>query len=68
MDIVQLSLQSPTNVFHQLVKVGQMAMHSAAILQAENTKLRKANERCKRKKQRRRAPITNQVALQTQQG
>jgi hypothetical protein len=55
---------SPTNrALNQLVKGCQMAMHSAALLAAENRELRAANEKQKRKRERRRAYIGQENAL-----
>ena len=41
----------------QLIKGCQMAMHSATILAAKNISLRAANERVKRKRQKRRSYV-----------
>lgn len=47
---------SPTvQAINQLIKGCQMAMHSAVILAAENKKLRAANERVKKKRQKKKS-------------
>jgi hypothetical protein len=60
---------SPTNrALNQLVKGCQMAMQSAALLAAENRELRAANEKQKRKRERRRTYIGQEDALTIEEG
>jgi hypothetical protein len=53
---------------NQLVKECQMAMHSAALLAAENRELRAANEKQKRKRERRCTYIGQENALTIKEG
>lgn len=60
---------SPTNrALNQLIKGCCMAMHSAAILAAENRALKAANEKQKRKQDRRRTYIGQEDALTIEEG
>lgn len=60
---------SPTNrALNQLIKGCCMAMHSAAILAAENRALKAANEKQKRKQERRRTYIGQEDALTIEEG
>jgi hypothetical protein len=67
-DTIQRSSQSPTQALDQLVKGFQLALHSAIILQHENTKLKASNQRRTRKQQQRRQYIAHGGTLQAQQG
>lgn len=63
------SPSSPTNrALSQLVKGCQIAMHSAAILAAENRELRAANAKQKRKRERGRTYIAQEGALGVEEG
>ncbi|KAL1953207.1 hypothetical protein VTO42DRAFT_3391 [Malbranchea cinnamomea] len=60
---------SPTNqALDQLINGCQMAMHSAAILVAENKASRAANAKQKRKQKRRRMYISREEGLTVQEG
>jgi ATP-dependent DNA ligase len=68
-DLLRRQSQSPTNqAIRQLVKGCQLAMHSAAILVEENTKLQAAVQRRERKQRQRRQYIARGGALQAQEG
>ncbi|KAJ8104468.1 hypothetical protein OPT61_g10741 [Boeremia exigua] len=67
--LLQRQSQSPTSVaIAQLVKGCQLAMNSATILAEENSKLRAANDRQKRKRQIRQQYIACGGVLQAQEG
>jgi hypothetical protein len=73
--LIRYCTQSPPSptvkAVKQLIKGCQMAMHSAAILAAENTSLRAANERVKRKRQKRRSYVGKggaSTAVEVQEG
>ena len=51
---MQRQSQSPTQALDQLVKGFHLALHSAVILQQENTKLKTINQHHERKQQQRR--------------
>jgi len=59
--LIRYCTQSPYSLtvkaVKQLIKGCQMAMHSAVILAAENTSLRAANKRVKRKRQKKRSYV-----------
>jgi hypothetical protein len=68
-DLLSRQSQSPTSqAIAQLVKGCQLAMNSAAILAEENTKLRVANHRQRRKRQQQRQYIARGGALQAEEG
>lgn len=74
-ELIRYCTQSPPSptvkAVKQLIKGCQMAMHSATILAAENTSLRAANERVKRKRQKRRSYVGKggvSTAIEVQQG
>jgi hypothetical protein len=59
---------SPTvQAVNQLIKGCQMAMHNAVILAAENKKLRAANERIKRKRQKKKSYVGRGEVLSAQE-
>ena len=67
--LLQRQSQSPTSVaIAQLVKGCQLAMNSATILAEENSKLRAANDRQRRKRQIRRQYIARGGVLEAQEG
>ena len=67
--LLQRQSQSPTSqAIAQLVKGCQLAMNSATILAEENSKLRAANDRQRRKRQIRRQYIARGGVLQAEQG
>ncbi|OJD23052.1 hypothetical protein ACJ73_05599 [Blastomyces percursus] len=60
---------SPTNrALSQLVKGCQMAMHSAAILAAENRELKAANAKQKRKRERGHTYVAQEGSLRVEEG
>ena len=71
MKYIKHHMQSPPSsinqVLNQLVKKCQMAMHSAALLAAENKKLRAANAKQKRKWERR-MYVAQEGALRVEEG
>jgi len=67
-DTIQCTSQNPTQAVDQLVKGFQLVLHSAVILQQENTRLKTSNQRRERKQQQRRQYIAHGGTLQAQQG